>query len=230
MRDEVYNTLLNWIMEGVLRPGEKLLDKDLAEHMGVSRTPVREALRRLEDKGLVESAANRWTRVSEIRREEPDMIYPIIWSLEELAVTTAVGKLTDEDFEQMAAANADFADALARDDSVATSGADAAFHDVYIGRSENPLLIEILRDLKIRYRRMEVNYFGGYSYGVESVAEHDRIIEALKAGDGPGAIDAIRANWVRSLERFRTKSGQAAASEGAGDTREDGSGEDTPAS
>jgi DNA-binding GntR family transcriptional regulator len=56
MREEVYSTLLMWIMEGELRPGEKLLDKELAEKMGVSRTPVREALRRLEDKGLVVSS------------------------------------------------------------------------------------------------------------------------------------------------------------------------------
>ena len=62
MREEVYKMLLTWILEGEFRPGEKLLDKDLAESMGVSRTPVREALRRLEDKGLVESSANRWTR------------------------------------------------------------------------------------------------------------------------------------------------------------------------
>ena len=82
MREEVYRTLLMWIMEGELRPGEKLLDKELAEKMGVSRTPVREALRRLEDKNLVESSANRWTRVTDISVEEPAMIYPIIWTLE----------------------------------------------------------------------------------------------------------------------------------------------------
>ena len=78
MREEVYKTLLTWIMEGELRPGEKLLDKELAESMGVSRTPVREAMRRLEDKGLVESAANRWTRVSEVSIHESEKIYPII--------------------------------------------------------------------------------------------------------------------------------------------------------
>jgi len=55
LREEVYETILHWIMEGELRPGEKLLDSELAERLGISRTPVREALRRLEDKGLVET-------------------------------------------------------------------------------------------------------------------------------------------------------------------------------
>ncbi|WP_022667480.1 GntR family transcriptional regulator [Desulfospira joergensenii] len=66
IREEVYKKLLTWIMEGVLKPGEKIVDKELALHMGVSRTPVREAIRRLEDQDLVESAANRWTRISKI--------------------------------------------------------------------------------------------------------------------------------------------------------------------
>ncbi|MCP3888834.1 MAG: winged helix-turn-helix transcriptional regulator [Desulfobulbaceae bacterium] len=58
MREDVFRKLLNWIMDGTLQPGEKIVAKELAEHMGVSRTPVREALHRLEDKGFVESSAN----------------------------------------------------------------------------------------------------------------------------------------------------------------------------
>ena len=101
MREEVFNTLLTWIMEGELRPGEKILDKELAENMGVSRTPVREALRRLEDKGLVESSANRWTRVAQVSVKEPEMIYPIIWNLEELAVAQAMEHFIKADFKKM---------------------------------------------------------------------------------------------------------------------------------
>lgn len=206
MRDEVYNTLLTWIMEGVLRPGEKLLDKDLAEHMGVSRTPVREALRRLEDKDLVESAANRWTRVSEIPEEEPEMIYPVIWTLEELAVSMAIEKLTEEDFSKMAAANGELAAALEAEEPVAASRADAAFHDVYIERTGNHPLIKVLGDLKIRYRRLEVNYFDGYSGAPDSIEEHEKIMTALRASDIALATRTIRSNWERSLARLRTGS------------------------
>lgn len=201
MREEVYNTLLSWIMEGELRPGEKLLDKELADNMGVSRTPVREALRRLEDKALVESSANRWTRVSEISRQEPKRIYPIIWTLEELAISVAAEYLTEKDFRKMAQANIALQKALEHPDPVKASIADVAFHDVFIQRSGNPHLIDILSDLKIKYRRLEVSYFEGGAAS-ESVEEHEYIIDALKIKDIRSAQSLIRSNWQNSLKRL----------------------------
>ena len=204
MREEVYNTLLDWIMEGELRPGEKILDKDLAEKMGVSRTPVREALRRLEDKDLVESSANRWTRVAEISIEEPEKIYPILWTLEELAVAQAIENLSAADFDNMTAINRALDQALDTADPVAASRADAQFHDVYIERSHNPFLINILQDLKIRYRRVEVTYFAGSACAKDSVREHKRILEALKSGDLIQVQSMIRSNWKSSLSRLKS--------------------------
>lgn len=203
MREEVYNTLLEWIMEGVLRPGEKILDKDLAEKMGVSRTPVREAIRRLEDKDLVESATNRWTRVAEITFEEPEMIYPIIWSLEELAVAQAFSELTPTDLKTMEKANISLKEALEKGDPVGASLADAHFHAVYIARAGNHFLNNILKDLKIRSRRIEVAYFGGSSLAQESVAEHRLMLEALEEGDLERVQQMIRSNWQSSLKRLK---------------------------
>ena len=207
MREEVYSTLLMWIMEGELRPGEKLLDKELAEQMGVSRTPVREALRRLEDKGLVESSANRWTRVTDISIEEPEMIYPIIWTLEELAIGEASKNMTEADFNKMEAANTVLENALAESDPVGASRADAQFHEVYIQRTGNPFLINILQDLKIRYRRVEVTYFEGSSLATDSVEEHRQILEALRSGDVVRSQSMIRSNWQSSLSRLKHMSG-----------------------
>lgn len=204
IREDVYDKLLNWIMEGVFRPGEKLVDKELAEHMGVSRTPVREALRRLEDKNLVESAANRWTRVSKIPAKEPEMIYPIIWTLEKLALSIAIGTMTDDDFAKMDRANNDLKAALANNDPVAATKADGDFHGVFIKRSQNFHLISILEDLKIRYRRLEVSYFEGLSYRASSLEEHRTLISALRTGDIALADKTVGSNWKRSLERFKT--------------------------
>lgn len=203
MREEVYKTLLTWIMEGELRPGEKLLDKELAESMGVSRTPVREALRRLEDKDLVESSANRWTRVSEVSIREPEKIYPIIWSLEELAVSLAIDGLTEDDFKKMDTVNVALGDALCKENPVKASMADIQFHDVFIKRSDNPQLMSILRDLKIKYRRVEVTYFEGHASAKYSLDEHHRLVAALRAGDLAGAQAAIRLNWQSSLKRLK---------------------------
>ena len=203
MREEVYKILLTWILEGELRPGEKLLDKELAESMGVSRTPVREAFRRLEDKGLVESAANRWTRVSDVSVREPERIYPIIWTLEELAVSYAIGALNPEDFRKMARANEALEKALEKEDPVKASLADIHFHDVFIKKSANPHLISILRDLKITYRRVEVIYFEGEASAKYSLDEHNHILAALKKHDSREAQAMIRKNWQSSLKRLR---------------------------
>jgi DNA-binding GntR family transcriptional regulator len=203
MREEVYNTLLGWIMQGELRPGEKLLDRELAESMGVSRTPVREALRRLEDKGLVESAANRWTRVSEVSIDEPVKIYPIIWTLEELAVSQAIGNMTEADFAAMKLANEKLRGALATEDPVEASRADIEFHEVFVSRSKNSYLVSILRDLKISYRRLEVTYFEKDASGKYSLDEHSKILKALQRGDLEQTQTMIRLNWQNSLQRLQ---------------------------
>jgi DNA-binding GntR family transcriptional regulator len=203
MRDEVYNTLLAWIVEGELRPGEKLLDKELAENMGVSRTPVREALRRLEDKQLVESSANRWTRVAEVSIKEPEKIYPIIWSLEELAISEAIDLLTSTDFEKMEKANLALAKAIENEDPVNGSIADLHFHDVFIVRSGNQHLSMILQDLKIQCRRVEVIHFKGYASAKYSLDEHKRILEALQSKDLVLAQSMTRFNWQSSLKRLK---------------------------
>ena len=208
MREEVYKTMLTWIMDGELRPGEKLLDKELAESMGVSRTPVREALRRLEDKGLVESSANRWTRVSEVSIDEPEKIYPIIWTLEELAATQAIGVLADEHFILMEKANDKLEKALSSGDPVRASLADIEFHDVFIKRSDNPHLMAILRDLKISYRRVEVTYFEKDASGRYSLDEHLRIVEAFRAGELSEVQAMIRRNWQNSLKRLQQLASQ----------------------
>lgn len=203
MREEVYNTLLSWIVKGKLRPGEKLLDKDLAESMGVSRTPVREALRRLEDKDLVVCSANRWTRVAEISIREPEMLYPIIWSLESLAVELAMDALTDADLQSLKTANRAMGQALEREDAVKASQADVRFHDVFVRRAGNPHIASILSDLKIRCRRVEITYFGGSTCSKRSLAEHDDVIAALERRDMNLAQSTIRANWKNSLNRIR---------------------------
>lgn len=213
IREEVYNTLLSWIMEGELRPGEKILDKELAENMGVSRTPVREALRRLEDKELVESSANRWTRVSEVSIKEPEMIYPIIWTLEELAVSQAMAHLTGRDFKKMEQANQILGKALVEENPVKASIADIQFHDVFIERSRNHHLVTILRDLKIKYRRAEVTYFEGFSCAKYSLDEHHRILDALRSREVILAQSLIRANWQSSLKRLKDSECRAAIDE-----------------
>jgi DNA-binding GntR family transcriptional regulator len=206
MRDEVYETLLGWIMKGDLLPGEKLLDKELAESLGVSRTPVREALRRLEDKGHIEASASRWTRVANISISEAEMIYPIIGALEELAVSLAMPRLTDKDFVEMEQANADLKAAIQERDPDKSSGADARFHNVIIKKSENHHLANILKDLKLKHRRLELIYFNGCICALDSVNEHHQIITALKVSDCDRAAKLVQLNWMKTVEKLKALS------------------------
>jgi len=202
MREDVFRKLLSWIMDGTLQPGEKIVDQDLADYLGVSRTPVREALHRLEDKGFVEFSANRWTRVAEIPSTEPEMIYPIIWSLEMLAISISINSLTEKDFTGMEKANTELGMALERNDPEAAFKADKVFHSIFIERSQNLHLINILEDLKVRYRRLEVQYFEGLSIAESSVDEHKKLICAFRTRDTELANKIIILNWKRNLDRL----------------------------
>lgn len=199
--DEVHTTLVGLIVDGTLKPGEKVRDKELADRLGVSRTPVREALKRLEDAGLVEASAGRWTRVSEVDRDEAEKLYPIVWSLESLAVSFAEGRVRDEDLEQMVEANARLKRALEDGDAVVASEADHDFHDALTRRSGNDELTRILRDVKLKLRRIEVLYFGGCVAADKSVEEHEELLDALRANDYPLAAKAVEANYRKSTKR-----------------------------
>ena len=203
MRDKVYTTLLNWITEGELRPGEKLLDKDVAKNLGVSRTPVREAFRRLEDKGLLETSAGRWTRVSSLSMKEANSIYPIICKLEELAIALCINKLTDADFNQLDKANQRLASAIQLSQPVNASQADYRFHEILVEKSNNPYLINILKDLKVEFRRLEVYYFSGCISASDSAHEHEQLLGALRERNLESALKFIRMNWNNSMERIR---------------------------
>jgi DNA-binding GntR family transcriptional regulator len=202
IREEVYAGLREWILDGTLKPGEKLRDAELAETMGVSRMPVREAFRRLEDEGLVETAANRWTRVSRVDVRQAEEIYPILIHLELLAVSLAAPKLTGEDLRLMAQANERLADALAEGRAVEASEADRDFHRILLEKTGNPELMRIVNDLKTKLRRLEVAYFDGSMVADRSVREHEEIVAALEDGDQERAARAVEDNWRGSLERF----------------------------
>jgi DNA-binding GntR family transcriptional regulator len=201
MRDEVYEDLREWIIGGTLKPGEKLRDAELAEALGVSRMPVREALRRLEDEGLVETAANRWTRVASVDLGQAERIYPIIIALESLAVKLAVPHLDEQALRRMEEANARLRDALRAGEAVQASLEDRNFHEVLLENTGNPDLTRILENLKMKLRRLEVAYFGGSIVAERSVEEHEELLAALRAGEVERASRAVEDNWHRSLQR-----------------------------
>jgi DNA-binding GntR family transcriptional regulator len=208
IRDGIYQSLREWIVRGDLEPGEKIKDKELAVQLGVSRTPVREALRKLQDEGLVETAANRWTQVASLTIRDAERIYPIIQKLEELALTLAFPKLSRQHIRSMKNSNSQLKVALSHNDAHAAMAADAAFHQILIDAAENPELTTILEQLKVKYKRIELAYFGNADLLLASFEEHQMLISALESKNFEAANQALASNWQASIERLKTSEGQ----------------------
>ncbi|GAA3994615.1 GntR family transcriptional regulator [Deinococcus rubellus] len=201
-REDVYDQLSRWIIEGVLRPAEALRDQDIAERLGVSRTPVREALRRLEDEGLVETALNRWTRIAPLNPDQVAGLYPVIEALETLALHLALPRLGPEEFETLGGINERLGQALWAGDARSAVQADTDFHAVWITRADNAELQGTLHTLKRKFQRIELAYFDHQASSQASISEHAVLVEALRAGQAGAAESALRQNWQRSLQRL----------------------------
>lgn len=205
LRDTVYPTLREWIVTCALAPGELLKDREIAERLGVSRTPVREALQRLSDEGFVQIESNRWTRVAPIDDDMVREVYEITSALESAATTAASPHLTSNDFDAMERANAQLAVALRMADGVEASRADAAFHEILVQRCGNSRMLRMLDDLRAQLSRAEITYFRGSGVASSSIADHERILDALRSGAHEEAVSAVRANWDESFQRLRER-------------------------
>lgn len=204
MKDEVYNKLRNWIIIGKLEPGTKLRDQDLSDTLGISRTPIREALLRLENDGLVVTKANRWTLVSPIDLAEAESIYSIVWTLESLAIENVFHHITSTDIEKLEQLNEDLNKTMRTGDQFAALEADNAFHDKIVELSQNRELPKLLANLKVKIQRIEIRYFSNTDSMHTSYMEHQQIIDAFKENDLNRAVEALKANWKNSLDRIRS--------------------------
>ncbi|EKE07833.1 MAG: hypothetical protein ACD_17C00503G0006 [uncultured bacterium] len=202
IRQEAYDKLRKWILDGNLVPGAKLRDKELAEQLGVSRTPIREALLRLEDEGLVKTKPNRSTVVSSIDFHNAFHLYSIVWTLERLALSQAFGFITEEHIQSMIAANERFLQKMQGRDRIPALEADYEFHSIYVKLSENKDLEKIISDLKTKLRRLDLYYFDKIRNAALSYDEHQQIIEALRQKNLSLAMEAVEHNWKNSFTRF----------------------------
>lgn len=203
VRQEAYLKIRNWILDGTLAPGAQVRDKELAEQLGVSRTPIREALLRLEDEGLVQTKPNRATLVSPIDFHSASHLYSIVWTLERLALTQAFGLITDFHIQAMIEANERFLQKMKDQDHIAALDADYDFHSIYVKLSENKELAKIISELKQKLKRLFFYYFDKIKDAELSYDEHNQIIKALKKKDLVLGLNAVEDNWKNCFSRFK---------------------------
>ncbi|TDN91320.1 GntR family transcriptional regulator [Microbacterium sp. BK668] len=193
LRDDVYLRLRDAIVDGTFTPGEQLKDAELAEWLGVSRTPVREALLRLGASGLVVAVRGRSTTVSDIDPRQVRNARDVVAAMHELAVREAAGRLGDDDIALMRDANRRFAEAFEAGDAFAALSADEDLHRIPVGAAGNRALETVLEQFEPLVRRAELVRFRGD--GGASVSHHDELIELLAAGDAAGAASVAYDLW-----------------------------------
>ena len=195
LRDNAYTMLCGAIVDGTLAPGESLHDGELCGWLGLSRTPVREALSRLADDGLVEIAPQRYTRVTPLSAVEAADAFAVLAAVHALAAELAVPRLTREDGAELRAANDAFLAALTTRDATAAYDADDRFHMTLVAAAGNAEIHRTLGHLAPRLRRLETLPHGALP-GRRSVAQHEAIIARAGAGDVRGTASATRENWL----------------------------------
>ncbi len=195
LRERVLKVLEGHIVSGTFSPGQRLQDGELAQQLGVSRTPVREALQELAAMGLVEAIPGAMTRVTEVDPADAAAVFPVVAQLHALATRLAVGKLTSTDVEALRRHNAELLEAAQAGDRDRMIQADTAFHDVFIELSGNPVVADLLARLTPRVRRFEYALFDDAA-GYASAHDHDQIIEACEAADVARLAELVERNWL----------------------------------
>ena len=191
LRQRVLDTLREAIISGGFAPGDRLVEEELCRQLGVSRGPVREALRQLEHEGLVVSYPYRATEVIGISAAEVrEVLLPIRLTLERFAVREALPRLQEADFQRLTELVQVMQQAADRDDLPAIVDADVQFHHLLVSRSDRPHSLQLWQAILPRVRAFF--YRGGRRHATldEIVDEHRDLLAALHSADS-ARIDAV---------------------------------------
>lgn len=191
LRDVVFNTLRQAILRGELKPGERLMEIQLANKLGVSRTPIREAIRKLELEGLVLMIPRKGAEVADITEKSLRDVLEVRRALEELSVQLACEKITQEEIGELERAAEEFKKILKSDDITEIAEADVRFHDVIYMATDNQKLILLLNNLREQMYRYRVEYLKNPKVHQKLIREHEEIIEHIKKREKEAAIEIV---------------------------------------
>jgi DNA-binding GntR family transcriptional regulator len=213
LRDRIHDRLRTAIISGELSPGTPVIEAELATRLGASRTPVREALRRLEAEGLLEPRGLRGSVVRELRSDEVDCVFEIREALESLAARRAARSMRDTDVRKLQ----DCVDRMrvSVDDANEMERHDTAFHDVILASASGDRLKRMLTELReelIAYRFLSLS---DAERRRATIAEHDAIVEAMRARDENAAAARTAAHIANARAAVLRLAAASAASPAA---------------
>ena len=200
LRETVCEALRDAIRRGILEPGERLMEVQLAEELGISRTPVREAIRKLEQEGYVIMMPRRGTYVSSVSVHDVKEIFEIRSALESLSTGLATRRIEPEELEKLRSLLTEIEGHIERRDIDKIVATDIEFHGLLYQVSRNDRLVAIISNLKeqlARFRTLSMSYPGRLQ---ETLEEHRAMVEAIAAGDVEAARDAAERHMERAEE------------------------------
>lgn len=192
LRDVVFNTLRQAILTGELKPGERLLEIHLADRLGVSRTPIREAIRKLELEGLVTMIPRRGAEVAQITEKSMSDVLEVRRAMDALCAELACERITEEALERLREACERFAQTIKTKDVKKIAQADVELHDIILQATGNSRLIQLVNNLSEQMYRYRFEYIKDLSRHENLVEEHRIIYESLLNRDKIQAAEAAR--------------------------------------
>lgn len=196
----VYNTLKEWIIDGTLRPGEKIVDSEISEYFSVSRTPVREALQLLSEINLVDIVPSKATRVSLLDETALHHVYEALAFIHSAAVELSFDAIDGQTMATLQGYNQGIQTAFDAHNHKDILQLDHAFHNTFLQLAHNPYLISYNQQLLVHVSRVENLNFNLMHSTFKSMEEHNAILQAIAKGDKQGAVQAMRENWLRFIE------------------------------
>ena len=203
LRDVVFNTLREAILKGDLKPGERLMELQLASNLGVSRTPIREAIRMLEQEGLAVTTPRNGAEVAKMTLKDMEDVLEIRDALDELAVRIACQKITDEQLKQLEDVKELFEKNTQTNNVKNIAEADVSFHDVIYEATGNPKLVTLLNNLREQVYRYRVEYIKDPKNYPTLIAEHEAILDSLKNRDVKNAVEAMHVHVANQAEAVK---------------------------
>lgn len=191
LRDVVFQTLREAILKGELKPGERLMEVQLAEKLGVSRTPIREAIRMLEQEGLAVTIPRRGAEVAKMTEKDMEDVLQIREALDELAVSIACEQISPEQLEMLKQTTWEFEESTKSGEVKKIAEIDVHFHDIIYLATGNPKLVNMLNNLREQMYRYRVEYLKDEKNYPMLIHEHKQILEGLFEKDKEKVIAAM---------------------------------------
>lgn len=200
LRDVIFNTLRDAIVSGDLKPGERLMEVTLAEKMGVSRTPVREAVRKLEVEGLVTMTPRKGTHVAELSVKDIMDVLEVRAALDKLATELAASRIRPDNLRHLESIHKQYIAHLQKENLQGAIKKDVEFHEVIYHASGNNKLMNVAANLREQVYRFRVLYMRDFSNAEDVLTEHEQILKSLSERDSALAGQLAKDHIVHQQE------------------------------